>query len=102
MGKYEEKPPVVEALQWDGTPKGAADLLELLARREIRMGFKLWTSYDPGEISYSRIEFQRPLGYLRSENEPTIMHERDWLVVHHNGRFEIMTKDEFEHKYKEI
>lgn len=101
---YEEKPPRVEAVQWDGTHDGAQDVLDLVQKSDDSVGFRITTIVDHNtsvEEGFTRLTFDRTFGYIRDAG-PSEMRERDWLVMTRERQLKILSNDEFEAVYEKV
>lgn len=100
MPTFEEKPPRVEAVQWEVDSEESLDhIRNLFKESRYGLSFRSITNYDRGETPISRLELDIP---SRDYRQRTTMHHHDWLVLHHNGTMEILSPEEFERQYKEI
>jgi len=97
---FEQKPPRVEAVQWDGTVDGAQVALDLLRKSSASASFFVETRLRDGKPD-SRIKFDSMRGYVRGA-ETVTMFPDDWFVLHHDGRVDILTNSEFKREYKEV
>lgn len=100
--RYEERPAVVFAEQWDGTIRGVDKIRKLVLSvpPHIRPDFEVKTEYISHQEPWSVIEFvESRSGYIK-ERGPLKMREGDWLVKMWDGRLEIMDDDSFKRIYK--
>lgn len=72
MPKFERKPDIVEAVQWDGTMDGANTVAEFMKERDLRTSILLQVVFDSGQ-SYSRL-------YLNQVSGPSVP-KNSWIVL---------------------
>lgn len=106
MTIYEEKPPRVEAVQWDGTTGSAEEVLDLVRKSNESAGFRITTHVDQtrsvGEGT-TRLTFDREsaFGYIKDAG-PREMYRLDWLIMSRDGMLKILPNKEFEAVYEEV
>lgn len=97
MPLFEQKPPRVEAVQWDGTESCFNELRELLkSSRHCVVGWELTSYYDVDTIN-SRTR----LG-LKYGDEQIQMHPSDWLVLTKDGDLELIGDERFKRNYVSV
>ena len=88
MAKFRKRPVVIEAIQFDGTPKGA---VELFSQFDISGG-KFEPDYDlkTGNLMIPTLE-----GKMRA-------HRNDWIIRGVKGEFYPIKNDIFRETYEEV
>ncbi len=85
--KYVKKPVVIEAVQWDGTPLGAADIIE-------------WILLEDGTARYhSSDEPQGPCLVIDTLEGAHFARPSDWIIRGIKGEFYPCKPDIFEETY---
>lgn len=92
---FEKKPPRVEAMQWDGTPEGAAQLKSFMAAASgVSLGFVMTTNFNDGGKAYPYITF--------TSRDLDRMWKGAWLVFDVTGRPDVLPDEIFKRDYAEV
>lgn len=97
MTMYECKPPIVEAVQWDGTLEGFGVVRELFEKSSPGVAYQVITTWFGAE-SNSRIDFRQnhyDKDWQRGRKD-------DWFILHESGKLEWLDPLSFSKTYKEI
>lgn len=88
IAKYRrKKPPLIEAIQWDGTANGAGKIINWILSKDSNARY---SSSGSGQI------------YLDTPEDGVVIVRRgDWVVRNTVGEFYKLTTDEFVHTYEE-
>ena len=97
MTMYERKPPVIEAVQWDGTLEGFDIVRELFEKSSPGVEYQVITSWVGAE-SGSRINYRQ--GCYDTAWQTGRAH--DWFILHESGKLEWLDPLSFSKTYKEI
>lgn len=95
MTKYVQLPPVVDAMQWDGTLDGAQVIRGFLS------GFRSRLVTVNVAVEYGPSDDGQPYTTLKIEQEGRMpdMRPNWWVIVQENGDFEIVREDDFPRFY---
>lgn len=104
--KFQQRPPVIEGVRWDGTIEGVQDVLDLIRTGRISVGYYVHTRFNHDATkTYSELIFDKelngPTGYVKRENNHKML-QGDWLVKHVEGSFEIFDNETFLRDYAEM
>ena len=95
---YEERPPRVEAVQWDGTVEGTAPIVALLNQADGGCGWAVChVSFDQNGSPY-RFSITIERGYLKRHEKEIL--KGDFLVLHSTGQIEIVHKEDMDVRYR--
>lgn len=95
MTKYVQLPPMIDAIQWDGTIEGAEkvrDFLNQFRGRRVSLNVNAELGVQDDNEVYITL-------HIEGEGRQSPMRPKHWAVVHENGDFEVVHEKDFARHY---